>query len=355
MLSLSGLGLPGRIPFFAAILAFACVLHSPHALAEGRDLIVILEPAPPRSPETEETFTRLEAELRASGFDVKVEVLDATETRQALEDAVTRSDAAAAITIRDPEASSGQPEVWVRDRLTGKLVVRKDDGPAGSPRLVAIHAVELLRASLIELRDPPPSKKDGTPTPLPDPVSALLGPEPKASARPASSGWAGFGVELGGGTIVHFDPALPMVVPALRLSYVSALGVGARLVLVGPGLGPDLADEASVSEVLATAEFLYAPSLPWPFEFAASAGVGVYRVGASSEIAPDPAPGGSYVSALFTLGAASGVRLTDHFALDLNLLLGVAAPRVAVESGARVLATLGRPLFGATAGVRASF
>lgn len=331
------------------------LLCEPIALADGSELVVILAPPPPRTPATDETFTRLEAELRANGFDVRVETVDPGETRRALEDAITRHQAAAAITIRQASASGDRPEVWVRDRLTGKLVVREDDGPAGAPQLIAIHAVELLRASLIELRDPPSSHASDTGAPLPGAVNALLGPEPSAPPRAPSSAWAGFGVELGIGTSVHFDPARPMVVPALRLSYGSKIGVGARLVLVGPSLGPDLAAEASTSEILAAAEFVYAPVLPWPFEFAATAGVGVFRVGAESVIAPEPVPAGSFVSAMFTVGAASGVRLTEHFSLDVNLLLGLAAPRIVVESGPRELGALGLPLFGATAGVRATF
>lgn len=345
-----------RALLYAAFCAFACALtcalHSASARAEGSGLVVILEPPPPRSAETEETFTRLEAELRAGGFEVRVETLATGETRTALEDAITRNDAAAAITIQQAPGSSGRPEVWVRDRLTGKLVVREDVAAEGSPSVIAIHAVELLRASLIELRDPAPGQPPSDD--VPDPVKKLIGPETGPPPRGPSSAWAGFGVELGVGTIVHFDPALAMVVPALRLSYGSGIGLGARLSLVGPSLGPDLRDEASVSELLAMAELVYAPSLPWPFEFAGTAGLGFYRVGASSVIAPEPAPGGSYVSAIVTLGAASGVRLTEHFTLDVDALLGITAPRVVIESGDDVLGTLGQPLFGATAGLRAS-
>ncbi len=310
--------------------------------------MVVLEPSAPRTPEVEETFTRLEAELRASGFDVQVLTFDGDEPRAALEDALTKTSAAAAITIH------GRAEVWVRDRLTGKLVVREDASQSGSPQLVAIHSVELLRASLLELEHPGASKVDDPKKPIPDPVKALIGPvEP---TRPASSAWAGFGVELGVGTLVHFDPPLPMVVPVLRLSVGSAIGFGGRVSLVGPSIGPDLRGEGSVSELMVSGEGFFAPRLPWPFELIGFAGLGVYRVGAASALAADPdSRSGSSVGVIFTFGAGTGVRLADHFTLDLNLFGAVSAPRVVIDSGPNELGSLGQPILGATTGIRAAF
>ncbi|MFO0613795.1 MAG: hypothetical protein U0414_14480 [Polyangiaceae bacterium] len=350
------MGSAGRAPLFAPLAAMIVAWSACGAKARADDtaLVVVLEPAPPRTASVDETFTRLEAELRAGGFEVRTEILSSLEPRDALEDAIRRTHAIAAITVQSGEGPE-HPEVWVRDRLTGKLVVRVDDTPSGSPQLVAIHGVELLRASLIELRDPPPSSASDA-APLPKPIDDLIGPRAgEGPDRAPSSAWRGFGVELGVGTIVHFDPAQPMVAPALRLSLGSSIGLGGRLVLVGPSIGPDVRGEASVSEVLLSAEGFFAPALPWPFEFIGAAGIGLYRVGAESTIRPDPAPSGGEAAMLFTFGAGTGVRLTEHFALDLNLLVGVSARRVVLLRGAEELGALGQPLFGATAGVRAAF
>jgi len=65
-------------------------------------------------------------------------------------------DVAAAVLVR---SDGGFVQVWISDRVTGKVVIRRVAvDRADDPRVVAVHAVELLRASLLELeRNPAPT------------------------------------------------------------------------------------------------------------------------------------------------------------------------------------------------------
>ena len=107
-----------------------------------------------------ELRTRLHAELRANGFDP----VDARSNPAALDSvaaALEDSDAVAAfalVSVQDGVAV----DVWLSDAMTGKTLVRRVTGEHGDdatadPSLLAVRAVELLRASLLEIavREPP--------------------------------------------------------------------------------------------------------------------------------------------------------------------------------------------------------
>src|ERR1035437_9780285 len=96
---------------------------------------------------------RLRAELGAMGFDL-VEMLadDGAPARAALEENARSLGAIAAVRL---VPSGGGVEVWIVDRVTGKTVLReivRPEGPSGeADAMVAMRAVELLRASLLAI------------------------------------------------------------------------------------------------------------------------------------------------------------------------------------------------------------
>ncbi|MEA2695787.1 MAG: hypothetical protein QOI66_58, partial [Myxococcales bacterium] len=109
--------------------------------------------------------TRLEAELQAAGFVVDWEnAAAATDPRRALETGGAPSFASIVILRSGSEAVA---DVWVVDHLSNKTLVRRvDAGPVSGTeraRTLAIRAVELLRASLLELRQP--AEETGQPAP----------------------------------------------------------------------------------------------------------------------------------------------------------------------------------------------
>jgi hypothetical protein len=102
---------------------------------------------------------RLVAELESLGF--RAVVLDpATEpaSRAALEASARGAGAIAAIRAVPSERGV---EVWIADRVTGKTVLRDLANDRGTPELddaLALRVVELLRASLLEIALPTPSR-----------------------------------------------------------------------------------------------------------------------------------------------------------------------------------------------------
>jgi hypothetical protein len=106
--------------------------------------------------------TCLRAELRAAGFDA-VEVPAATEedARDVIEEAGEGAGAFAALYLR-PVANRPAIDVWIADSMTLKTSVRRIDVAAQkrgvASRAIALHAIELLRASLLEVRRRPQSE-----------------------------------------------------------------------------------------------------------------------------------------------------------------------------------------------------
>jgi hypothetical protein len=100
--------------------------------------------------------------------------------------------------------SADSVEVWVADRVTGKAVVRELVAPAAggaaTDAAVALGAVELLRASLMELHSAEPPHGD---VPVTEQVRALALP---ARVEPSSPR---LGLSLGGGVALGLRGAAP--------------------------------------------------------------------------------------------------------------------------------------------------
>lgn len=124
---------------------------------------------------------RLRAELMALGFDVTVEASEAAPDREELAETAREAEAIAAIQV------SGQAEgidVWVTDRVTGKTVLRdvpvpeETDDPDERSALMAIRAVELLRASLLEVASHRPPEGEVASAPVVERVAVqTIAPE----------------------------------------------------------------------------------------------------------------------------------------------------------------------------------
>jgi len=115
---------------------------------------------------------RLQAEFTNLGIDV-IEAPDEAGPDPAamLTEAAKREQAFAAVRV---VSDVGGVTVWVADRLTNKTLVRTltaRTGPIGG-EVVALEVVELLRASLLELKVVEPSQAAP-----PSEVSSLLGPD----------------------------------------------------------------------------------------------------------------------------------------------------------------------------------
>lgn len=144
---------------------------------------------------TAELSHRVEEQLEALGFDVVVLNPPATGSAgpASLEQTARNVGAIAAVRIV-PMAQSVQ--VWTADPVTGQAVFRELLPTAGqkpSDAAVALGAVELLRASLLELHPPEPATPPKSPPPAPicPPVPPARTPEPLLGIT------AGVGTDLG--------------------------------------------------------------------------------------------------------------------------------------------------------------
>ncbi len=103
---------------------------------------------------TNEVFVAVARELRISGFEVIEARLEArNETMFALEEFALKEGAVAAIRVNAP---TGRVEIVVADLVTGKTVARRLDNATGAeidPPLIGLATAELLRASLLEIRE----------------------------------------------------------------------------------------------------------------------------------------------------------------------------------------------------------
>src|SRR5262249_41204308 len=150
--------------------------------------------------------------LEALGFQVvEMPVPSEAPAREALEAAARAAGAVAAVRLV-PSPTDGGIEVWIVDRVTGKTVLREvvapdvsAGGAAARASTLAVRVVELLRASLLEMDAPHPSRGELPPTPelraiarsAAPPRSVSPPPRPPATAPARWPRWPQFGATLG--------------------------------------------------------------------------------------------------------------------------------------------------------------
>jgi hypothetical protein len=124
-----------------------------NAWARAAGLRVAVVQAPDGTPFVRRGTKALSAVLLEAGFDA-VEVAPGAETdaRDAVECAGEGSYGVATLALRSV-ACGRAIDVWIADAMTQKTTVRRVTTPARS-REIALTALDLLRASLLELESP---------------------------------------------------------------------------------------------------------------------------------------------------------------------------------------------------------
>ena len=193
--------------------------------------VILVRPANPKAV-TAEALVRIHGELVSAGFDVQImATTPGVDPRASLEQVASGSNVDAVVAILG-DATPGPVEVWVIDRVTAKSVVRRIPSQPDSDRaaeILAIRAIELLRASLLEVamaggREPPIVAK-----PPPAEVTRFVD---RALDSRKSSRWA---IEVGGGVAASFDGVGPAVLPMIRLDR--AVGAHGLVRVTAAGLG----------------------------------------------------------------------------------------------------------------------
>jgi hypothetical protein len=353
---------PGRptrtTKFRAAVLALA--LLAPSIVRAEPARVALAQPA--GSDELQiEVATRIRAELETAQFEVVVVTLDAgVDPRQGVEMAGLEPRPMATIAIVRLQ-NRPAVDVWVSDRVTGKtLVKRLDVARRDASSALAIHAVELLRASLLELRTQS-TVREGAPAEGAAPVTkevsewvdrAIVPEAPKPIfSRPA------IGVAV---AALMGSPRLgPAFAPVLRASVGGQRGFAARLTFVGPAVGAEhqgASGTATLRQELALAEIVYAPSRRALVPIF-SAGIGGYHLRVKGD-ATDPSYRGvpSDVWALLgDVGLGVAARLGSSAALSLDVHGFFTQPAATVVIGDATIGTVGRPSILASLGLLAAF
>lgn len=363
------------------------LLANPGARAEAAT-VLLLRPARP-APAATEAVVRLRGELTAAGF--RVEVADApagADAQAALSGSAAAANVDAVVAIpRDPDRQTAQ--IRIVDRLTGKTVAGQVPPPARGHRgaeVLAIRALELLRASLLEVElespppgrpvSPPPSPASVSPGRLAEPPPVPTAPPPPdqaggTSARPlppaavshptatsrprareagrvaAPGGTSVFAVEIGGVVLGSVQGVGPAVLPVVRAeTRIGARWLG-RLTLAGLGTrarvssGDDAADVAHALALLELALPFRARRRVQPFlSFGAG---GAHLTAESLPRWPYPGKRDSSWAALVDVGAGLRVGLGERLQLAGEVHAQGAYPYPVIRFDDTTLAEEGRP------------
>jgi hypothetical protein len=309
---------------------------------------------PPAAPATvSEALVRLQAELTVEGFDAQVtEVGLGADVRASLEKVAPTMDATAVVAVvagSDPASA----ELWVVDRMTGKTVVRRVHAdPKEAARIaevLSIRAVELLRASFLELAITSRPSPDVVDVPLPSaPVVTRFATE--ALEEPDWK-WA---VEAGGGGVGAVQGAsggttlLSEFMPVARVERAFTARFCARVTVAGLGTQSRVdmpGGYANVSQNFVLAEGLVRFRRGRRLEPVVSLGAGILYLSAEGhETAPYIGGSASRVSAAADAGIGLRVPIRPRrveLGVELHALL--AEPYPIVRFFQTEVARAGRP------------
>jgi hypothetical protein len=303
------------------------------------------------SPPGDRLGLRIVAELESLGFRAAlVGPPPGPASRASLEGAARGANAIAA--IRAVPSDRGV-EVWVADRVTGKTVLREvaSDGAPDDDGALALRAVELLRASLLEIALPEPPR--GEVAPPPDLRAKMAIPPPGALAEPPPPSLR---FSLEGGVLASPSGLDPAAALELGLAWMPLDHVGAAAFVSIPLTAPSAsAQQGSVSLRALFAgggvRFVFtSPASRW----APSVDLGL--VAAVLDATGTGSPGflgkqPSGVTAAPFARAGVAFAVSRLFRLRADLLVGVLAQGVSLRIVNSEVATWGQPFALASAGV----
>ncbi|WP_437792989.1 hypothetical protein [Sorangium sp. So ce693] len=296
--------------------ALALLLCAASPAASGEPARVVLVRPGAADPSISEALIRIRGELVADGFDVEVlDAQSASAPRPTMDDAGQQAGSAALIGLF--LAPDGQAaELWVVDPRTHETLVRRID-TRGEARehiveVLAVRAVELLRASLLELlmssqRAPAPAPAAAPP---PSKVSEQV-PRQAEQPRVHASRRSTWGVELGGGLLASPGGIGPALLLVARLRFAPIGPLEARLSFAGLGTAPRVVGPQGSATVQQRFGLVELAALPWPelrLRPRFSVGLGALHVAVDGE-ASWPYRGVHSAQWAFAADAGAGVEL----------------------------------------------
>lgn len=287
-------------------------------LAQADTVLVISSPDEAWRPFEE----RLAAELRAGGFEVRVldvHVDPAGDVPAQLRLQCKDQDAIAALWLfaRD----DGRVDAWVADALTEKAVLRTYDQPTnGAERArLALQAVELLHASLLEIR-------------LKTTAAPGEPQVPRFSNKPVEKPHLVFGTGVG----VAVTPGMsPQPLLELQLGYEFRHGVTAEV----QGITSVFPAQIGVAQF--RTQVLWAPLRGRVLSAGLALGTGLALTWAGG------ATDSTRVAWLFACGLVLSARLNEGIRLQVLTNAAVTVPEMAYRIDALTVVTVGRPIIDA--------
>lgn len=334
--------------------AMATTGYSGAALADSGRVALVRPTAP--DPTIAEALNRIRGELVAEGFDVVLTDADAPGEETLSDDPQARTAAGAVATIAlSVDEGTHVAQLRVVDRLTNKVVIRRAPvGESEAPHaaeVLAVRAVELLRASLLELlveSEKPAAKSSNAP--------------PAAEVRHATR-WAAralqgerelaWGVELGVGALADFGGVPPAVLGVARLRRTLVGPLALRVTVAGLGASlraiPSGAGSVTVQQDFGLLEGVLDPWSKAPVHPVLSLGAGALYVAVDGQPSQF-----QYVSRQTDLLAFAGdaglgaeVHLGRHFELSLDAHALLLTPYPVVQVLRSDVARTGQPaIFG---------
>jgi hypothetical protein len=272
-------------------------------------------------PVLADAFNRLDAELRIHGFDVHLEP-----AAQAPEALSARAEARAALAALAFVYHGDSPalEIWLIDRVSGQSGLHTIEVPRGadSSSLLAVRAVDLLRASLQEYAVPE------------EPALAAEYAEPPMAATPTPVTRTRWSLSASGSVLWPGSRFGLAFGPALAVHHAIGDWVQLGVWLSGPLLGTRLetkSGSATVRHGFGWFEARLRLLRAGRFELAPLLGIGGYFLHASGQPnAPLRGQSATVWSALAVAGVHAQLVLFSNVALGLSLRGLAHAPPVGV-------------------------
>ena len=331
-------------------LALAWVVALLGSSATARAATVVLVKSARPSALASEAAVRLRGELVAEGFRVRVvETPEGADVRAALAEAAAAPDVDAVLALL-AEGPADAIELRVIDRVTGKTVIRNvpvEPESSRSAEVLSIRALELLRASFLEIALGASGAPPAAAPPRPPPPPEVAHMTRVALERGLSKTWA---VEVGGCLLRSFEGVPLSMAPMVRVERALGERLLARLTLAGLGTRARVDSfagsgvSASVAQDFGLVELgleLRPGRALRPFF---SLGAGALHVTSEGQTAP-PYRGATVARWSLAADAGAGARLavSGRFEVALEVHAQLAEPYPTIRIEKEPVALSGRP------------
>ena len=321
--------------------------RAPAEPEQGVETVILLQPTN-ASIATRRSLARIRDELSADRFRVIWEGSEPTDDPRPIIESAGGDPHPEAIVVLFGDPATGQAELRIIHRAAGRSAVRRAtvivDDPEQIPQALASRALELLRATALELSLPP--KRAPRAQEEPPGCSAVAAAQSPSSGAPAPQGSVA-SVEMGLGMWKSIEGPPPAVIPVGRLGLRLSARSQLRLSIAGLGSRPvvrNVYGTATVSQTMALLELGLALGTDQRIQPLLSLGGGVLNV-AVAGIGDAPYEGlkSQQWSAAVDAGAGLAVALGSRVALRSEIHALVASPHPVVRFIDTKAATIGNP------------